>query len=60
MCSPEDTDRLVAAVIELATRTEARAISLPVAKTDWMLDALTRFAFTTVHPSRIFEKPLAT
>ena len=58
MCGPEDVDRLLGAVVELAGRTDATTISLPVVKVDWVLDALNRLAFTIVHPSRIYEKAI--
>lgn len=56
MCAPEDVDRLMPAVVELADRTGQSHISVAVARVGWVTDSLSRLGFTTLHDSSLYEK----
>lgn len=58
MCSPEDTDRLLGAVVDLAEKRSSDTISVAVPDVDWLTAALDRFGFAAAHATRIYEKPL--
>lgn len=57
-CGPEDVDRLLRAIIDLARDRKDDTIQVIVPDVEWMATALLRLGFITDHASRIYEKPV--
>lgn len=57
MCTPDDADRLIRAIVDLAHDEPIDHLAVVGPATPWLIEAATRLNFE-LHPSHIFEKGL--